>query len=1031
MRLFSEEVNYTSSSSPLNILQVENFEEIFFGVYEVEINEKKYVAEKVSEDNGNPIVSVIVENGGISAEHPFILVKGKQEIYFNPSSDPSAIIDKIEESVEEEQINSIIEESSIERDDIIDNKKQQLIEEISKIKEDATKKSLKILQQNKLKKIQDIKNESVKKQKALQKVLNESRENLVEEFVKISNKIKKDIIFENDDRFGEIRDSIDLKIQDLANSLSESLKNDFDNSSKLFDVSIKKLVKELYEKNVIHKLNERLDNIASEVTSKVSLIDKNLTKKLDKKADVSLVENVNREIDTIRDANIELNNTINKGVQKTLSRIGNVDKKVDSLSESIEKKIESVEKNIEIFCEEKIDNIKNETLDITDASRKYLVDLIEESKNNFVQEIRRIKDEKPVEYIVESNGKPQKLEHDQLLAEFDKKIHDKFENYKTDLRKYIVYASGGGTNAVQYADGGTINGDLIINGLLKADTYEGVKAQEVSYDNSLLVNGNALSATNVQSAIDELALEKVNIRDLGTNLILFPTTASSELSGFFRLVSSTSDSDFNLSAVDVATPPITSDITPILVGNLVSDAGVIIGEPSLVNITTIGSIRKVSGNRDAVFYFEVYKRSDIGVETFLCASDPTAVVTTSVYQQFSESALLPLGLRFVETDRIVIKYFGLKTESGGNDPVYEFQFGGTDPVRTLFPVPASVTIRETWRKSGDDIYYNDGNVGIGTSNPDEKLVVDGNIKADDIFSNGNRVATVVDPVRTTLTGDGITSTYAISGADSLTNPSALIVAIDGILQEPSVDYTVASGNITFTSPLPNGSKAVVISPTNSIQVGQVIPSDGSVTSAKLVPNLTLTNPTIAGNISGLATGVSDFLNNPTSANLATAIIDEVGDGPLMFQNAMISQVGLLVFRQILTSPVTTEFQQSITAMGPFTLKSNTTYKIFIYFAVNVANSGRIVTGIAGNATVDFKSYFSTHNLNIEHAGSSPTVSSLGLQNRTSIGISVVHGIFRTTNIGTISIALNCDAGSLALGSTATLRAGTYMEIYEI
>jgi hypothetical protein len=109
----------------------------------------------------------------------------------------------------------------------------------------------------------------------------------------------------------------------------------------------------------------------------------------------------------------------------------------------------------------------------------------------------------------------------------------------------------------------------------------------------------------------------------------------------------------------------------------------------------------------------------------------------------------------------------------------------------------------------------------------------GNLAAGGITSNGVQVATLIDPVRTTLTGNGATSVYAISGASGLTNPSALIVAIDGILQEPGVDYTVGSGNITFTSPLPNGSKGVVVSPVNTVQVGQVTPSDGSVTSAKL------------------------------------------------------------------------------------------------------------------------------------------------------------------------------------------------------
>jgi hypothetical protein len=839
MKLFGMELENASTNLTYNILQVENYKEIFFDVYEVKLNNEKYPVEKVATYRGNPVVvlPIVVEENTV--EYPFVLVKGKNSIVFNENNNtiPAAKdFDFVEDEVEN-----------------LEDSKREILEQIENAKKEAEKQAEKI----KRAKLLEATNEIANKQKILQKTVTEARENLLEEFYDISSKIKNTILQENDIKFGQIADEIDIKIDEIRQHFSEQLSENFDEYAQEFDKHIKNLIIESYN-SIQPKIDKELAQISKEIIEKVETIENNLDLKLIEKVDKQDFDDVSKNVDTIIESNIELNDKINKGLNKALSRVGNVDKKVDFLSESIEKKIESVEKNIEIFCEEKIDNIKNETLDITDASRKYLVDLIEESKNNFVQEIRRIKDEKPVEYIVESNGKPQKLEHDQLLAEFDKKIHDKFENYKTDLRKYITYASGGGTNAVQYADGGTINGDLIINGLLKADTYEGVKAQEVSYDNSLLVNGNALSATNVQSAIDELALEKVNIRDLGTNLILFPTTASSELSGFFRLVSSTADSDFNLSAVDVSTPPITSNITPIIVGNLISDAGVIIGQPGLVNITTIGNIRKVSGNRDARFYFEVYKRDITGDETFLCASDPTAAVSSSSYQQFSESALLPLDATFGETDRIVIKYFGIKTAIGGANPVYEFQFGGNDPVRTLFPVPASVTIRDTWRKNGDDIYYNDGNVGIGTSNPDEKLVVDGNIAANDIFSNGSKVATLIDPVRTTLTGDGVTTVFPINGADDLVNPSALIVAIDGILQEPVTNYGVGGGNITFTSPIPLGSKAVVISPMNTIQVGQVVPSDGSVTSEKLANNIDIVSGDLTVNDS-LVLNATDYV----------------------------------------------------------------------------------------------------------------------------------------------------------------------------
>ena len=112
MRLFSEEVKVTSSNSPLNILQVKDFQEVFFGVFEVQINENKYVAEKISEENGNPIVSILVEEGDEKAQYPFLLLKGKQEIYFNSESEPVEIFESNIENEEDEdlEIREIIEE---------------------------------------------------------------------------------------------------------------------------------------------------------------------------------------------------------------------------------------------------------------------------------------------------------------------------------------------------------------------------------------------------------------------------------------------------------------------------------------------------------------------------------------------------------------------------------------------------------------------------------------------------------------------------------------------------------------------------------------------------------------------------------------------------------------------------------------------------------------------------------------------------------------------------------------------------------
>lgn len=496
MRLFSEEVKITSSNSPLNILQVKDFQEVFFGVFEVQINENKYVAEKISEENGNPIVSILVEEGNEKAQYPFLLLKGKQEIYFNSESEPVEIFESNIENEEDEdlEVEELIKET-FDNSEIVEDKKQEILEEIKRVKRNAVKKSLEILEHNKAKNIQDIKNESRKKEKALKGYLESARENLVGEFTIISRKIKNELILDNDYKFDEIRESIDLKIQDIADNLNESLGKNFQNSSKLIDKSVKQLVKELYERNINPKVDKELKDIAEEIVEKVSEIDKNLNNKLDKKADVSLIEGVNKELDAIRDANIELNNSLNKGVQKALSRVGNVDKRILEISEKFDKKISETEQEITQYFDDKLSLVKEETLDITDEARKYFHNLIQESRNGLLSDIRKIKNEKPVEYILESKtGKPIVKDWDSIEKDWNKKIHDKFENYKTDLRKYVaVYASGGGTNATQYQDGGTMNGNLTVTGAISASNYLGLVIPNPDLSQYLPLSGGTVT----------------------------------------------------------------------------------------------------------------------------------------------------------------------------------------------------------------------------------------------------------------------------------------------------------------------------------------------------------------------------------------------------------------------------------------------------------------------------------------------------------------------------------------------------------
>jgi hypothetical protein len=227
------------------------------------------------------------------------------------------------------------------------------------------------------------------------------------------------------------------------------------------------------------------------------------------------------------------------------------------------------------------------------------------------------------------------------------------------------------------SDSSTADGEIYVK------THSIPLAQDIVYDNS----SSNLNATNLKVAIDELDQKKVNITDFAAALTLYPTSAAADVSGYYKLVLSVDDADYDNPAVDIPTGAITAQDQ--LLSSLVSTSGVISGNPGTITISTIGNVRKTSGNsnQNAFFYFKIFVRDSSGVETELTTSNTTQVVSNVLYNQFYATAVLP-SYTFLSTDRIVFKYYGSYTPNTGGQ--FEFQFGGNNPVRSNFPVPISV-----------------------------------------------------------------------------------------------------------------------------------------------------------------------------------------------------------------------------------------------------------------------------------------------------------------------------------------------------
>lgn len=191
-------------------------------------------------------------------------------------------------------------------------------------------------------------------------------------------------------------------------------------------------------------------------------------------------------------------------------------------------------------------------------------------------------------------------------------------------------------------------------------------------------------------------------QDLSSTVTLYPTTASSDIGGYYTLVSDISDPSYDEPAVDVPTWAISW--TDQLIASLASAPWIIVGTPWVVNLTIIGNIRKVTWatSTNATFHFHLFKRDYLGTETEIWVSNNTLTVTNAIYEEFSASLLFN-DWTWIASDRVVLKFYWDKVGSWV-DPTYEFQFGGETPVRVILPLPVNVLLSNYALKTSVPIF---------------------------------------------------------------------------------------------------------------------------------------------------------------------------------------------------------------------------------------------------------------------------------------------------------------------------------------
>lgn len=481
MKLFSEKVEPTFTSSNLNILTVKEFTEIFFDVFEFEINGKKFIAEKVSNYKNFPVVEVPLVLEGKELTAPFVLQKGKFEILFNP--DIATIVGNVSEEVDEPLIDISEKEEDVEG--IILEKKETILHEIAQAKQTAVKYAEQLKQQ----KLREAKEYFSNKQKVFNEELDKSKKDMLHEFLSLVENVKSEVFSFTEHEKDKLNKFISNSIENLSEKLSKSIDNKQELAEEKFSDQIDDLANKILSGVLLKEISINNEKSVKDINTRFESITKSLESLVDKKNNIlkdsvsNAVKNFSNTISTLEKANVEINDQINKTGNRALSRIGNVKTQLEvSITEATNNlisKIETVESRIKDYYDTKIALVDEKVVDLTNENKSYFISLINESKQSLLNEISNIKVDVPNIIVEKSNGK-QEVDLKGIKAELEKIIGTRFSNELQSLKRLIELSSGGGSVAKQFANGGTMNGNLTVVGTISAQSYAGIPNPDLS-----------------------------------------------------------------------------------------------------------------------------------------------------------------------------------------------------------------------------------------------------------------------------------------------------------------------------------------------------------------------------------------------------------------------------------------------------------------------------------------------------------------------------------------------------------------------
>jgi hypothetical protein len=755
MRLFSEEVTPTFTNSNLNIITVKDFTEVFFDVYELEINGKKYVTEKVAEYKGLPVISTSVIIDDKEYTGSFVLNKGNFEVLINKENLT------FQQNVEDEFSELLAENYKTEEvDELIFEKRETIIEDIKNAKLSA-KRYINKLKQKQIEEATKIHQEKLNE---FNSELQEIRQGLVEEFVRVASSVKSDISVANDKESEKLRDYITERVTILAESLESNLDTKVDELEAYINERVNDISTDIVSgviateiKSCNNRLDENIDSLFNHINLKLTELIKEHEVLTTAKVN-SIVSVIDDKLSTLDQVSIELNNSIQKSSNKALSRIGNVKTK---LEEEIAKNVSVLQHDIDQastrikdYYDEKLNSLNEAVGTLSNETKQECIKLISESRDSLLQVISEIKTDVPNIIIEKKDGTGKEIDLKKVKQELEKSITTKFSTEVMSLKRMMEMMSGGGSVAKQFAAGGTMNGNLTVVGTISASQYLGIPGGGGVSGDYLPLSGGTLTgplaiqgslSADSSSGVAHNVIGNLNLTGVGSNQLTVNYQNTVSITGGEGVTISTNPSKLITLNGDV---------------NVTKSLNVLSGI-STSNITATGNISASTANFNTVS----------AVEYDVTGTDGTITSTTDILTWVLGSKSFAIGTN--NTEDLYFKPDG--------SIMYLVIAGTTDAVRA-YPLSASWDVTTASAFTSKSVLSLDTNArGLHFSPDGTNMFVTGNATAGGII--GKYTIPLSAAWNISQASTNAVQTLSLSAAvnnSSAIDPSAIYFKPDGL-----------------------------------------------------------------------------------------------------------------------------------------------------------------------------------------------------------------------------------------------------------